>query len=99
MAGRAFSRSFGLWDQLIRIDLRKTVPALQIPVYFLEGTYDHTAATSLAKDYFEGLHAPVKGFYVFDNSAHSPVLEEPQQAHRIVEQDVMAGKTTLADLR
>ena len=73
--GRAFSRSFGLWDQLIRI------------------------ATSLAKDYFEGLHAPVKGFSLFDNSAHSPVLEEPQQAHRMVEQDVMAGKTTLADRR
>jgi len=33
----------------------------------------------------------VKGFYVFDNSAHSPLLEEPQQAHRILEHDVLAG--------
>ncbi|MGD9959380.1 alpha/beta fold hydrolase [Nocardioides sp.] len=97
--GRAFSRSFGLWDQLIRADLRETVPALQIPVYFLEGKYDYTCVTSLARDYFEKLQAPVKGFYVFDNSAHSPLLEEPRAAHRILEHDVLAGATTLADLR
>jgi pimeloyl-ACP methyl ester carboxylesterase len=97
--GRTFSRGFGLWEQLIRIDLRKTVPALQIPVYFLEGKYDYTAATSLARNYFEQLQAPVKGFYEFDNSAHSPLLEEPQDAHRILEHDVLTGSTTLADLR
>jgi pimeloyl-ACP methyl ester carboxylesterase len=97
--GRAFSRSFGLWDQFIRIDLRTTVPALQIPVYFLEGKYDYTCVTSLARDYFEQLQAPVKGFYVFDNAAHSPLLEEPQDAHRILEHDVLTGSTTLADLR
>jgi pimeloyl-ACP methyl ester carboxylesterase len=95
--GRAFSRSFGLWDQLIRIDLRKTVPALQIPVYFLEGKYDYTCVTSLARDYFEKLQAPVKSFYVFDNSAHSPLLEEPQVAQRILEHDVLAGTTTMPD--
>lgn len=87
--GRAFSRSFGLWDQFIRIDLRKTVPAVQVPVYFLEGRYDYTCVTALAKDYFEQLQAPVKGFYVFDNSAHSPLLEEPQEAHRILEHDLL----------
>ena len=89
--GRAFSRGFGLWDQLIWIDLRRTVSALQIPLYFFEGKHDYTAVTSLARDYFEQLQAPMKGFYVFDNSAHSPLLEEPQQAHRILEHDVLGG--------
>ena len=97
--GRAFSRSFGLWDQFLRVDLRKTVPALQIPVYFLEGRYDYTCVTSLARAYFEQLEAPMKGFYEFDSSAHSPLLEEPQKAHRILAHDVLAGATTLADLR
>ena len=64
-----------MWEQLIATDLRVTVPALQIPVYFLEGTYDYTCVTSLARDYFQQLQAPVKGFYLFDNSAHSPLLE------------------------
>lgn len=97
--GRAFSRSFGLWDPFIRVDLRKAVPALHIPVYFLEGKFDYTCVTSLARDYFQQMQAPMKGFYEFDNSAHSPLLEEPQQAHRILENDVLAGATTLADLR
>ena len=97
--GRAFSRGFGLWDQMIRIDLRQTVPALQIPVYFLEGKHDYTCATSLAMDYFERLRASVKGFYLFDDSAHSPLLEQPQEAHQILEYDVLVGTTTLADLR
>ncbi len=97
--GRTFSRSFGLWEQMIRTDLRRTAPALQIPVYFLEGKYDYTCVTSLAKDYFEQLQAPAKGFYLFENSAHSPVLEEPEAARRILEHDVLAGGTSLADLR
>lgn len=95
--GRAFSRSFGLWNQFIRIDLRETVPALEIPVYFFEGRFDYTCVTSLARDYFDQLQAPVKGLYVFDNSAHSPLLEEPQKAHRILEYDVLGGATTPAD--
>ena len=97
--GRAFSRSFGLWDQLIWIDLRTRVPKLEIPVYFLEGTYDYTCVTELARDYFRKLDAPMKGFYVFGDSAHSPVLEEPAEAHRILESDVLTGTNTMADLR
>jgi pimeloyl-ACP methyl ester carboxylesterase len=97
--GRAFSRGFGLWEELIRTDLRETFPALEIPVYFLEGKYDYTCVTALARDYFEQLRAPVKGFYVFDGSAHSPLLEEPLVGHRIVEQDILTESTDLADLR
>ena len=96
--GRAFSRSFGMWEQLIATDLRVTVPALQIPVYFLEGRYDYTCVTSLARDYFQQLEAPVKGFYLFDNSAHCPLLEQPQVGRRVLEQDVLTGTTSLADL-
>lgn len=97
--GRAFSRGFGLWDQFIRIDLREAVPELAIPAYFLEGRHDYTCVTALARDYFEKLRAPVKGFYEFDQSAHSPLMEEPEKAHRILELDVLTGSTALADLR
>lgn len=97
--GRTFSRGFGLWEQLISTDLRETVPALDIPVYFLEGKHDYTCVTALARDYFKRLRAPVKGFYMFDDSAHSPLLEEPLAGHRIVEQDILTGATDLADLR
>jgi hypothetical protein len=41
----------------------------------------------------------VKGFYVFGNSAHSPVLEEPAATHRILQDDVLTGTNALAGLR
>ena len=94
--GRAFSRSFGLWDQLIRVDLRETVPALDVPVYFLEGKYDYTCNVALARDYYRKLRAPEKAFYEFNRSAHCPVFEQPADAYRILRDDVLTGKDNSA---
>jgi hypothetical protein len=41
---------------------------------------------------------PVRGAE-FEKSAHSPLLEEPDLAHRILEHDVLGRATALADLR
>lgn len=94
--GRAFSRTFGLWDQFIRVDLRQTVPRLNLPTYFLHGVYDRTCSYSLALDYFQKLSAPVKGFYRFDNSAHSPIFEQPTLAADILRTDVLARINSLS---
>ena len=88
--GRSFSRGFGLWDTIIRVDLRRTVPELALPVYFVEGRYDYTCVTALARDYFEQLRAPVKGFYEFPESAHSPILEQPALARAVLNNIVLA---------
>ncbi|QJY41092.1 hypothetical protein HND97_11480 [Vibrio cholerae] len=49
------------------------------------------------KAYFEALQAPVKGFYTFQLSAHSPMLEEPYLMRRIIEQDILKGTIGLSD--
>jgi pimeloyl-ACP methyl ester carboxylesterase len=95
--GRSFSRSFGLWDKVLRTNLPNIVPALQMPVYFFHGQYDYTCSYELAREYFRNLDAPLKGFYTFQDSAHSPILEEPEKARRILREDVLAGSTALAD--
>lgn len=95
--GRAFSRSFGIWDRMIHTDLMQRVPQLEVPVYLFEGVHDRTCSYDLARDYFAALDAPRKGFYTFEQSAHSPMLEEPERAYRILRDDVLAGTTTLAD--
>jgi hypothetical protein len=41
--------------------------------------------------------APVKGFYTFEQSAHSPMFEEPGKMRRILREDVLAGTNHLAD--
>jgi pimeloyl-ACP methyl ester carboxylesterase len=98
--GRFFSRSFGLWEQeVISRDLTREVPRLEVPTYLLAGAHDYTCVTSLARAYHEALEAPVKGFYLFEHSAHSPLLEEPQRARRILRDDVLRGTNALADAR
>jgi pimeloyl-ACP methyl ester carboxylesterase len=86
-----------LWDTILVTDLAKLVPELKIPVYFLHGIYDYTVSYNLAKDYFDKLKAPVKGFYTFGNSAHSPMFEEPKKMQQIIIEDVLKGKNKLAD--
>jgi pimeloyl-ACP methyl ester carboxylesterase len=78
-------------------DLTQQVTKLDIPVYFLHGTYDYTCAYPLAKEYFEKIEAPVKGFYSFDQSAHSPMFEQPEKVQRILLEDVLKGMNNLAD--
>jgi hypothetical protein len=53
------------------------VTALDLPNYFFHGKFDYTCSYVLAKDYFETLKAPAKGFSTFEQSAHSPLFEEP----------------------
>lgn len=91
------SSSFGLWDKMQATDLAQQVTKLEIPVYFFHGMYDYTCAYPLAKDYFDKFDAPVKGFYTFEESAHSPMFEEPEKMRQILLEDVLTGKNSLAD--
>lgn len=86
-----------LWDEMLAVDLAERVTELSLPAYFFHGVYDYTVSYQLAKNYVEALKAPLKGFYTFDRSAHSPVMEEPQKAQRIMREDVLAGTSSLAD--
>ncbi|NSW53491.1 MAG: alpha/beta hydrolase, partial [Anaerolineae bacterium] len=86
-----------MWEEALYIDMRQQVPSLEIPVYFFGGVHDYTCNTDLAKTYFEALQAPVKGFYLFAHSAHSPHFEEPQKTLEIMLADVLNQTNTLAD--
>ena len=95
--GKMFSRGFGLWDKMQITDMSQQVTKIKIPVYFLHGAYDYTCAYPLAKEYFEKLDAPVKGFYTFEQSAHSPMFEEPEKVQKILLEDVINGTNSMAD--
>jgi pimeloyl-ACP methyl ester carboxylesterase len=88
-----------LWDEQLHTNLSEKVPKVDVPVYFLEGIYDYTCSYTEAKAYFESLQAPIKGFYTFEQSAHSPIFEEPAKTQRILREDVVNGTNRLADLR
>ena len=98
--GKVDSRSadYSLWKEVLTTDLAQQVTELAIPVYFFHGRYDYTCAYPLAKEYFDKLQAPVKGFYTFEDSAHSPVFEEPGKSVTILKGDVLKGTNTLRDI-
>ncbi len=96
--GKAFSSRL-LRDAMFATDLTRSVTALELPVYFVHGQYDHTVSYAGARSFLEALEAPVKGFYTFDHSAHSPLFEEPERLRTILRDDVLAGANALADER
>lgn len=86
-----------LHREIIETDFTKAVTKLDMPVYFFSGKYDLTVNIDLSRAYFEQLQAPVKGFYTFAQSAHSPLYEEPERVRLIIENDILQGITGMAD--
>lgn len=74
-----------LWNDMQSIDLEKSVPVLEVPVFFLLGRHDQLVSSQLAKIYFDKLEAPAgKTLIWFENSAHRPMTEEPQKFKEIM---------------
>lgn len=95
--GKWSDASTRMWNELLATDLTARVGRLAVPAYFLHGVHDYTVSYDLAKAYVATLEAPVKGFYSFADSAHSPVFEEPERVRQILRDDVLAGTNAHAD--
>lgn len=86
-----------LWDNVVEMDLIKDVSSMELPVYLFHGKYDYQVSYVIAKDFFKSLDAPIKGFYTFENSAHSPCFEEPEKMCNIICTDVLHKQVVLSD--
>jgi hypothetical protein len=54
--------------------------------------HDHQTSYPIAKEYFDHLKAPVKKFYTFYNTAHSPHVEEYSEFEKIVLTDILGSQ-------
>jgi proline iminopeptidase len=79
-----------MYPQLQGIDLRRDVPRLDVPVYFMQGRHELTARSSLAKEWIARLHAPVKRVYEFADSGHNADAEEPDRYNDVLVTTVLA---------
>lgn len=86
-----------VWGEMVATDLRARLRKIPVPVYLLHGVHDYTVSYALARSYFDLIDAPLKGFYTFESSAHSPMFEEPDRMNRILREDVLAGRNGLSD--
>lgn len=73
-----------LFDEVIEDNLFETSTRFEIPVYIIQGKYDYQASHQLAKEYLDSIVAPKKEFFTFEESAHSPNVEEPKRFVEIV---------------
>jgi pimeloyl-ACP methyl ester carboxylesterase len=66
-----------LLPELASMDLARTLPRLEVPVVMVQGRHDQVAPGAAAQQYASSLQAPGKHLVWFENSAHTPHLEEP----------------------
>jgi pimeloyl-ACP methyl ester carboxylesterase len=86
-----------IWNEILVTDLSQKITRLDVPFYVFHGSMDYTVSYALSKAYFEQVQAPVKGFYTFERSAHSPLFEEPQKLAQILVNDVLNRKNSFSD--
>jgi proline iminopeptidase len=60
-------------------DARKVTTPFQVPVVFILGRYDFQTPSTLAVKYFEEITPPSKKLIWLEDSAHSPMIDEPEQ--------------------
>ena len=90
MAGSMFSLKH-LWHEVVCTNLFHEIDSMHVPVYIFHGNHDYTTPYPIAKEFYEQLKAPHKGFFTFQNSAHSPVFEEAEKFNAILK-DITQGQ-------
>lgn len=68
-----------VWNEVMNIDLPKTLNRVDCPIYFFVGKNDIQTSTRITKEYFEKLEAPKKDLFLFENSGHQIHKDEPEK--------------------
>jgi len=83
LKGSPFSLK-NLWPEAKKTNLFENSIEFKIPIYIFQGKYDMTTVTSVSKKYYDAIEAPKKGYYIFENSAHWPHINEFEKYKTIV---------------
>ena len=83
---RGSNRGSGqMWDEkeYSDFDAIKDFASLHIPIYFFQGKNDYNTVLEAVKQYYQELDAPKgKQLIIFETSAHTPFLAEPEKFNR-----------------
>src|SRR5262249_17116405 len=83
-------------EELLGLDLARSVPSAGVPVLFFFGRYDRHTDGKLAATYFATLRAPVKRLVWFEKSAHNVPFEEPRLFNATVVHELQSVGVRLA---
>ncbi|MDO5521098.1 MAG: alpha/beta hydrolase [bacterium] len=93
--GKLFAAKTKVREDSFAFNAFDKIETINIPIYFFAGRYDYTCCYYLQKEYYKQLKAPRKKFYTFEESAHSPVFEEPIKTRKIIEKEILAKSELL----
>jgi pimeloyl-ACP methyl ester carboxylesterase len=78
-----------LWKELLSVDFLSADTVFKVPVFLICGKYDHNTPTDLARQYFSKIKAPLKQFFIFENSGHLIPFEEPDKFNKLLTQTIL----------
>jgi pimeloyl-ACP methyl ester carboxylesterase len=78
-----------LYPQLYDLDLRESVPRLDVPVFQLDGAAELDGRRSLALAWFEGLEAPSKQLVTFEGAAHAVAFEQADAVQQLLTETII----------
>lgn len=73
-----------LWMDVMNTNLFNQIDSMSVPTYIFQGKFDYTTPFPLAEEFYNQLKATQKRFFPFENSAHSPIMEEPAKFNAIL---------------
>jgi len=83
MRGQFFSIN-NLQDEMRTLNFNSTIQKIEVPIYFCIGRYDLTVPFQPAYEFYNKLESPEKQWVWFENSAHSPLIEEKDKFHSLL---------------
>lgn len=72
------------WNEVMNIDLPKTLKKVDCPVYFFVGKNDIQTSTKITEQYFKAVKAPKKDLFYFDHSGHQIHQDEPEKLQNVI---------------
>ena len=76
-----------MWSDVVGQRLGR-IKRLEVPVIITQGRHDFNTPSAIAKEWFDALDAPSKVWVWFENSAHSPDVEEPEKWSAVLAEEL-----------
>ncbi|MEG1706303.1 MAG: alpha/beta hydrolase, partial [Clostridia bacterium] len=83
-----------LWEQVVTAKFDETIKHLDVSVYITQGRHDKNTPPEISTKWFEQLDAPYKEWIWFENSAHSPIKEEPTRWGEVIKSIIVNNSAT-----
>lgn len=77
-----------LYPRMQGADLRRDVPSLAVPAYFVQGAGEMRGLAVLFGQWYPALRAPAKRLFVLDGAGHRAIFEQPARFAEIMDRIV-----------